>query len=330
MTLMKYEPRSLLEQMRREMERSMDTRTAEGSNVATSDCAGRYQKTRTSFKIVADIPGVDPKDIEVHMENGMLTIKGEKESRRRTSAKVASASSAPTAVFIAASAFLIPQMRTRSPPEQPWRTRGDDRQAGKGSSRARSRSTADHRRRAMRRPVCRRATLISRQQASIDGLQRLLCGDGVAREATQDEITVPTASWRANITRTSAKRPTRSAASRIGEACEVPAIPKSAAYDQLGRDWRAGQFRPPPGWDAGFEFSAAVRAVPVVAASRFLREPVRTGWQFPQCRLHPRWSSLVAERTIMPGSRSASRMHSTVPPGTEAAYPGIRCTRPTQ
>ena len=36
-----------------------------------------------SFLIVADIPGVDPKDIEVHMEDGMLTIKGEKEAEAK-------------------------------------------------------------------------------------------------------------------------------------------------------------------------------------------------------------------------------------------------------
>jgi curved DNA-binding protein len=45
----------------------------------------------------------------------------------------------------------------------------------------------------------------------------------------------------------------------VGEAYEVLGdAEKRAAYDQLGKDWKAGQeFRPPPNWDTGFEFSGA-------------------------------------------------------------------------
>ena len=43
----------------------------------------------------------------------------------------------------------------------------------------------------------------------------------------------------------------------VGEAYEVLKSPdKRAAYDQLGQNYRAGEdFRPPPNWDTGFEFS---------------------------------------------------------------------------
>jgi len=85
MTLTRYEPWNLLEQMRREMDRALDTRAAEGSSVATSDWvpAVDIKEENDSFVIIADIPGVDPKDIEVNMDSGMLTIKGEKESEKK-------------------------------------------------------------------------------------------------------------------------------------------------------------------------------------------------------------------------------------------------------
>jgi curved DNA-binding protein len=45
----------------------------------------------------------------------------------------------------------------------------------------------------------------------------------------------------------------------VGEAYEVLKSPENrAAYDRLGKDYRPGEdFRPPPNWDSGFEFSGA-------------------------------------------------------------------------
>lgn len=55
------------------------------SNIATSQWAPRVDIREESnrFVILADIPGVDPKDIEVQMDKGILTIKGERSAEKR-------------------------------------------------------------------------------------------------------------------------------------------------------------------------------------------------------------------------------------------------------
>ncbi len=81
---------------------------------------------------------------------------------------------------------------------------------------------------------------------------------GVDRNATQDEIKRAYRKLARKYHPDVSKEPDAEARFKeIGEAYEVLKDPeKRAAYDQLGANWKAGQdFRPPPGWDAGFEFS---------------------------------------------------------------------------
>lgn len=84
MSLVRYEPWSLLNQFNRELD-TLFTRPNNGDSVATSDWspAVDIKESDTEFKILADIPGVNPKDIDVHMEDGVLTIRGERESNKR-------------------------------------------------------------------------------------------------------------------------------------------------------------------------------------------------------------------------------------------------------
>ena len=87
MSLVRYQPWNTMEQLRREMGRMFENQssTEEGSNIATSDWtpAVDIKETEKEFLIHADIPGVNPDDIDVHMEDGMLTIKGERESETK-------------------------------------------------------------------------------------------------------------------------------------------------------------------------------------------------------------------------------------------------------
>ncbi|MBV6412721.1 MAG: Hsp20/alpha crystallin family protein [Xanthomonadales bacterium PRO6] len=62
-----------------------DGESADQSNVVTSQWAPHVdiKEEPNRFLIQADIPGVDPKDIEVHMDKGILSIKGERKSETR-------------------------------------------------------------------------------------------------------------------------------------------------------------------------------------------------------------------------------------------------------
>jgi curved DNA-binding protein len=83
---------------------------------------------------------------------------------------------------------------------------------------------------------------------------------GLERSATQDEIKRTFRKLARKFHPDVSKEPTAEARFKeISEAYEVLGdVEKRAAYDQLGKGWKAGQeFRPPPDWDAGFEFSGA-------------------------------------------------------------------------
>ena len=88
MLLTRYEPWSAMRQIQNEMSRVFDRAVAgveDGSNVVTSRWtpAVDIREDTERFTITADVPGVEPGDIEVTMENGVLTIRGERKLETR-------------------------------------------------------------------------------------------------------------------------------------------------------------------------------------------------------------------------------------------------------
>lgn len=76
------DPLNLMNQWRRDIERAFGP-TDEDENyshvtTAAWSPAVDIKEEHDAFALSADISGVDPKDIEVNMENGILTIKGER------------------------------------------------------------------------------------------------------------------------------------------------------------------------------------------------------------------------------------------------------------
>lgn len=89
----KYEPWGMLKQMRKEMDNVFNSRfpdiQSDFTGFAGSDWvpAVDVKEEDDKFIIHADIPGVAPKDIKVSIENGVLTIQGEKKHERTQSEK---------------------------------------------------------------------------------------------------------------------------------------------------------------------------------------------------------------------------------------------------
>jgi HSP20 family protein len=86
MALTHSNPWRLLDQLQQDLNRQLSLRgTEDDANITTSDWAPAVdiQELEDRYVIQADIPGVDPKDIEVHMENGILAIRGERHSETK-------------------------------------------------------------------------------------------------------------------------------------------------------------------------------------------------------------------------------------------------------
>jgi HSP20 family protein len=82
MSLIRYNnPWSLLNALQRELTDAEANRLSDDdASVATANWAPSVDISENdkAFTLLADIPGVDPRDIDISMEKGVLTIKGER------------------------------------------------------------------------------------------------------------------------------------------------------------------------------------------------------------------------------------------------------------
>ncbi|MCC6301350.1 MAG: Hsp20/alpha crystallin family protein [Gammaproteobacteria bacterium] len=84
MRVFRYDPWTLLEQFRNEINHLSDTQENGHGNsyVATSDWAPAVDivEDNEAYVLLVDVPGVDPEKIDIQMENSVLSIKGERTS----------------------------------------------------------------------------------------------------------------------------------------------------------------------------------------------------------------------------------------------------------
>jgi HSP20 family protein len=85
MAIMRYEPWGLLTQLQKELEQMRGDVSRESSSATAEWVPSVDIKEETDkFVLLADLPGVKPEEIDVSMENGVLTIKGEKRTEAKT------------------------------------------------------------------------------------------------------------------------------------------------------------------------------------------------------------------------------------------------------
>ncbi len=85
MTVVRYEPWALVSQLQKDIDRLF------GAPQTTAADSGAWlppvdiHEEDQQFLLHIDLPGVDPKDVEITTEKGVLTIRGRREEARRES-----------------------------------------------------------------------------------------------------------------------------------------------------------------------------------------------------------------------------------------------------
>lgn len=84
MKMVRYNPNQLLDELQKEFFPWAGAQ--DKSFVETSEWVPRIDiaETADKFIVLADVPGVNPKDIDISMENHVLTLKGRRESVSET------------------------------------------------------------------------------------------------------------------------------------------------------------------------------------------------------------------------------------------------------
>ncbi len=86
MNIARFEPWTFVDLLRRDLDRLSDPRRVTGNDhesVADWIPAVDIFEEKDRYVVRADVPGVDPKDINVSMDNGVLNVSGERRAEPR-------------------------------------------------------------------------------------------------------------------------------------------------------------------------------------------------------------------------------------------------------
>ena len=80
MTILRYEPWSLVNRLHRQLDEAFSADAADGDGAWWIPQVDVHEEPER-FAVLVDVPGVEPKDIEITAEKGVLTIRGERHPR---------------------------------------------------------------------------------------------------------------------------------------------------------------------------------------------------------------------------------------------------------
>ncbi|MBT8066829.1 MAG: Hsp20/alpha crystallin family protein [Gammaproteobacteria bacterium] len=86
MNIARFEPWTFVDLLRRDLDRMADPRASVGANPdSAADWVPAVDifEEKDRYMLRADVPGVDPNDINVSMDNGILNVSGERRAEDR-------------------------------------------------------------------------------------------------------------------------------------------------------------------------------------------------------------------------------------------------------
>ena len=81
MTILRYEPWSLVNRLHRHLDEAFTADASDADGGAWWIPQVDVHEESERFAVLVDVPGVEPKDIEITAEKGVLTIRGERHAR---------------------------------------------------------------------------------------------------------------------------------------------------------------------------------------------------------------------------------------------------------
>ena len=84
MAVMRYEPWNVVSQLRNEIDRVFGNLNETEGNSATSEWspAVDVREYPDRFQLLLDVPGVEPKNVEITLDNGVLSVSGTRQEEK--------------------------------------------------------------------------------------------------------------------------------------------------------------------------------------------------------------------------------------------------------